>query len=144
LAVCIDNKEGTSHANAHEADWIVGLCRYLLQQAYRGNQITVLLTYAEQMFDLRRRIHSKQPSDKTTRTHGALADQMASANDIQVQVLDNYQGEENDIVILSLVRSNKENNIGFLKVLFLSQFLDTNGCFCIPFQLKSYLTRAWE
>ena len=29
--------------------------------------------------------------------------------------MDNYQGEENDIIILSLVRSNNENNIGFLK-----------------------------
>ena len=30
--------------------------------------------------------------------------------------VDNFQGEENDIIILSLVRSNKENNIGFLKI----------------------------
>lgn len=28
---------------------------------------------------------------------------------------DNYQGEENDVILLSLVRSNKEKNIGFLK-----------------------------
>lgn len=30
--------------------------------------------------------------------------------------VDNYQGEENDIILLSLVRSNPENNIGFLKI----------------------------
>jgi helicase required for RNAi-mediated heterochromatin assembly 1 len=30
--------------------------------------------------------------------------------------VDNYQGEENDIIILSLVRSNSENKIGFLKI----------------------------
>ena len=30
---------------------------------------------------------------------------------------DNYQGEENDIILLSLVRSNNSNNtIGFLKI----------------------------
>lgn len=29
---------------------------------------------------------------------------------------DNYQGEENDIIILSLVRSNIEKKIGFLKI----------------------------
>ena len=29
---------------------------------------------------------------------------------------DNYQGEENDIIILSLVRSNAEKKIGFLKI----------------------------
>ena len=28
---------------------------------------------------------------------------------------DNYQGEENDIIILSLVRSNSDGKIGFLK-----------------------------
>ena len=32
-----------------------------------------------------------------------------------VTTVDNYQGEENDIVILSLVRSNHHDNIGFLK-----------------------------
>lgn len=30
-------------------------------------------------------------------------------------VVDKYQGEENDIILLSLVRSNKDANIGFLK-----------------------------
>jgi len=34
---------------------------------------------------------------------------------MKVTVVDNYQGEENDIVILSLVRSNNEERIGFLK-----------------------------
>mmetsp|Transcript_39334 Transcript_39334/g.60124 ORF Transcript_39334/g.60124 Transcript_39334/m.60124 type:complete len:222 (-) Transcript_39334:1723-2388(-) len=35
---------------------------------------------------------------------------------INVQTVDNFQGEENDIIILSLVRNNPENNIGFLKI----------------------------
>ena len=29
---------------------------------------------------------------------------------------DNYQGDENDITILSLVRSNNDNRLGFLDV----------------------------
>lgn len=29
---------------------------------------------------------------------------------------DNYQGEENDIILLSLVRSNTEKHIGFLAI----------------------------
>ena len=28
--------------------------------------------------------------------------------------VDNYQGEENDVIILSLVRSNQEGSVGFL------------------------------
>lgn len=30
-------------------------------------------------------------------------------------MVDKYQGEENDIILLSLVRSNEEGKIGFLK-----------------------------
>ena len=33
---------------------------------------------------------------------------------VQVTAVDNYQGEENDIIILSLVRSNQEGSVGFL------------------------------
>jgi superfamily I DNA and/or RNA helicase len=35
---------------------------------------------------------------------------------VLVTVVDNYQGEENDIILLSLVRSNESNAIGFLKM----------------------------
>ena len=34
---------------------------------------------------------------------------------VRVTTVDNYQGEENDIIILSLVRNNHQNQIGFLK-----------------------------
>ena len=36
--------------------------------------------------------------------------------DVNVQVVDNYQGEENDIILLSLVRSNEQGLIGYLSV----------------------------
>ena len=34
---------------------------------------------------------------------------------VRLTTVDNFQGEENDIILLSLVRSNKEGKIGFLK-----------------------------
>jgi len=34
---------------------------------------------------------------------------------MRVTVVDNYQGEESDIILLSLVRSNEKGNVGFLK-----------------------------
>lgn len=34
---------------------------------------------------------------------------------VRITVVDNFQGEENKIILLSLVRSNSDNNIGFLK-----------------------------
>lgn len=36
-------------------------------------------------------------------------------NEMRVTTVDNYQGEENRIILLSLVRNNGEGNIGFLK-----------------------------
>lgn len=34
---------------------------------------------------------------------------------MKIIVVDNYQGEESDIILLSLVRSNENGNVGFLK-----------------------------
>ena len=36
--------------------------------------------------------------------------------DVRVSSVDNFQGEENEIILLSLVRSNTDNEIGFLKM----------------------------
>lgn len=37
-------------------------------------------------------------------------------NYLKCVVVDKYQGEENEIILLSLVRSNAENKIGFLNI----------------------------
>ena len=39
-----------------------------------------------------------------------------SIEEVIVKSVDNYQGEENDIIILSLVRSNKEGKLGFTAI----------------------------
>ena len=39
----------------------------------------------------------------------------AKRNRVRLATIDNFQGEESDIIIISLVRSNKECKIGFLK-----------------------------
>lgn len=36
-------------------------------------------------------------------------------NKVQISTIDGFQGEENDIILLSLVRNNNENEVGFLK-----------------------------
>ncbi|VVD05883.1 unnamed protein product [Leptidea sinapis] len=43
-----------------------------------------------------------------------LSKKYATLSDIKVTVVDNFQGEESKIIILSLVRSNMEGSIGFL------------------------------
>ncbi|XP_046375695.2 NFX1-type zinc finger-containing protein 1-like [Haliotis rufescens] len=92
-----ENKELLSHLNDFEAKYITKLCQYLLKQGYSHSQITVLSTYSAQVSHLRSMMTQE-------RQEGLL-----------ITAVDNYQGEENDIVLLSLVRSNQEEKIGFLK-----------------------------
>uniref|UniRef100_A0A8C4QBK2 NFX1-type zinc finger-containing protein 1 n=1 Tax=Eptatretus burgeri TaxID=7764 RepID=A0A8C4QBK2_EPTBU len=87
-----------SHNNPHEARFVVEFCRYILKQGYKPTQVTVLTTYNGQLLAL------KKLMPKT------------SFDGVRVCVVDKYQGEENDIVLLSLVRSNKECCTGFLKI----------------------------
>lgn len=77
---------------------MVELCKYFLCQDYQPSQITILTTYTGQLFCLRKLMPAKTFAG------------------VKVYVVDKYQGEENDIILLSLVRSNKEERIGFLQI----------------------------
>ncbi|XP_066288836.1 LOW QUALITY PROTEIN: NFX1-type zinc finger-containing protein 1-like [Branchiostoma lanceolatum] len=87
-----------SRSNMHEARFIASFCRYLLQQGYSPSQITILTTYTGQLFNFK----------------NVMPRQVFEG--VRVSAVDNFQGEENDIILLSLVRSNVEGNVGFLKV----------------------------
>ncbi|NWS36582.1 ZNFX1 protein, partial [Polioptila caerulea] len=91
-------QEGKSHQNPHEAHFVVELCKYFLCQGYEPSQITILTTYTGQLFCLQKLMPAKV------------------FEGVKVHVVDKYQGEENDIVLLSLVRSNKEERPGFLQI----------------------------
>ncbi|KAJ7332316.1 hypothetical protein JRQ81_014496 [Phrynocephalus forsythii] len=97
---CLEQEiqEGRSHQNLHEAQFLVELCRYLLCQGYRPSQITILTTYTGQLYCLRKLLPAQ------------------TFQGVKVHVVDKYQGEENDIVLLSLVRSNMEERVGFLQI----------------------------
>eukprot|EP00057_Strongylocentrotus_purpuratus_P016844 XP_011671318.1 PREDICTED: NFX1-type zinc finger-containing protein 1-like [Strongylocentrotus purpuratus] len=90
--------EMKSHSNIHEAKFLVGLCRYFLQQGYLPEQITILTTYSGQLFAFK----------------GLM--KKIDFEGVRVATVDNFQGEENDIILLSLVRSNEEGSTGFLKI----------------------------
>ncbi|XP_017264129.2 NFX1-type zinc finger-containing protein 1 isoform X2 [Kryptolebias marmoratus] len=91
-------KDGKSHRNSHEAKFVVALCQYLLRQEYKPEQITILTTYTGQLLCLRKQMPAKEFAG------------------VKVHVVDKYQGEENDIVLLSLVRSNTHGKVGFLSI----------------------------
>lgn len=94
--------ENVSPFNPAEADMLVGLYNYLYTNGVQPQQITILTFYNGQRKVIMRKLAE----------HHYLRD--ISRKDFVVRTVDSYQGEENDIVLLSLVRSNSEINIGFL------------------------------
>ena len=119
-----------SYSNDHEADFIVALCKYLLLQGYERKKITVLTMYTGQLLLLQ----EKMPK----RMFGG----------VKVCAVDNFQGEENDIILLSLVRSNGEGRIGFLgesNRICVALSRARKGFYCIGnFNLLNSHSKLWK
>lgn len=92
-----------SKKNPHEAAMVVGLCAYLVNNGISQNDITILTFYTGQQRELRARLR-KHPRLNT------------GIEKIRVATVDSFQGEENEVIILSLCRSNSTGSIGFLGV----------------------------
>jgi helicase required for RNAi-mediated heterochromatin assembly 1 len=88
-----------SRCNRSEAAMIVKFVEYLVLNGVTADKITILTFYTGQR-SLLFRLLRQNPQLKGTI--------------FKIATVDSYQGEENDIIILSLVRSNMEDNIGFL------------------------------
>lgn len=111
--------------NAHEVELAVAVVRYLLQQGYAESQLVILTPYLGQLMELRRALQHENlgstlgelDAQDVDNKVGVIAehDDMNKGIPIRVATVDNYQGEEADIVILSLVRSNECGSIGFLR-----------------------------
>ncbi|KIW38334.1 uncharacterized protein PV06_09306 [Exophiala oligosperma] len=91
--------DSLSTYNEEEARFIAGFFRHLNKNGIEPQQITVLTFYNGQRKKLLKEL--RRTTDIT-------------AGYLQVKTVDGYQGEENDIVILSLTRSNDDGKIGFL------------------------------
>mmetsp|Transcript_24826 Transcript_24826/g.40188 ORF Transcript_24826/g.40188 Transcript_24826/m.40188 type:complete len:1222 (+) Transcript_24826:1-3666(+) len=98
--------EGGSKRNTGEATLVLNLALWFVLNEHPGNTITVLCPYLGQshlMADLISVLVSK---------HSNLQPQLKN---IHICTVDQYQGDENEIVLLSLTRGNAQGNIGFLK-----------------------------
>lgn len=93
--------EQMSCINTDEAVMIVGFVEYLFFNGLDTEDITILTFYNGQRKCLLASLRKSQ----------ILADRH-----FNVVTVDSYQGEENKVVILSLVRSNDRNQIGFLGI----------------------------
>lgn len=99
----LESRDGNmSSLNEKEADMVVGFFDYLTLNGVDPSCITVLTFYNGQRKAIMKRL----------RAHANLR----FLPILNVVTVDSYQGEENDIVLLSLVRSNKKHRIGFLDV----------------------------
>lgn len=90
-----------SKINEDEANMIVGFLDYLVMNGMETKAITVLTFYNGQRKLILRKL----------RHHSNLQGCF-----FKVVTVDSYQGEENDIVLLSLVRNNPKEQIGFLSI----------------------------
>jgi len=92
-------REGGDHAehektNQFEAEMSVRLGIYLCNSGHQPSDITILTTYKGQLRLIRKTMQTLIPNAKD-RKHAMIT-----------RVVDKYQGEENKIIVLSLVRSN--------------------------------------
>ncbi|KNE64930.1 hypothetical protein, variant [Allomyces macrogynus ATCC 38327] len=137
-----------SHSNAFEVEMIVALVQYLLRQGYRTDQLVVLTPYVGQLLKVRAALaklnHLTVLSERDEQLlllnadeddvldvaasgagSGGAGKKVAVKEEnlrqcIRVSSIDNYQGEESDIVLITLVRSTLpkggDAGIGFLKI----------------------------
>jgi hypothetical protein len=88
-----------SKKNIKEAEFICKFTEFLVKNNHKTSDITILSLYSGQLLHIKKSILKNQ-----------------LIKDVEVVTVDDYQGRENKIILLSLVRSNPGNKIGFLKI----------------------------
>lgn len=102
-----------SKRNPLEATFIYGFARFLVAQGVAPEQVCIITMYQGQQRLLKRMMTNAAGAvPKEFGSTPFLQQKLAS---IRVTCVDDYQGEENEIIIVSLVRSNLNGLIGFVR-----------------------------
>ncbi|KAF2638002.1 hypothetical protein P280DRAFT_456763 [Massarina eburnea CBS 473.64] len=131
-----------SKANTWEVAMVQAFVRHMVRQGvYASSDIAVLTPYTGQLQKLRTAMQNDfeiilSERDQDALAHDGLADAETSITNeanfhqqntrrplmrkrlsdlLRIATVDNFQGEEAKIIIVSLVRSNKDRKVGFLK-----------------------------
>ena len=132
-----------SHSNVWEVEMVHALVRHVVRQGvYSSTDVAVLTPYTGQLQKLRAKMRndfeivlSERDQDILMKDGFNIEDVMPESDQtisgaasgtkpiekkkmselLRVATIDNFQGEEAKVVILSLVRSNKQRKVGFLK-----------------------------
>ncbi|KAF8542899.1 hypothetical protein BDD12DRAFT_823277 [Trichophaea hybrida] len=133
-----DGQMQTSKCNEYEANMVVSLVRHLSRQGpYTGkDDIAVITPYLGQLRKLRKKFSRTydlvigdkdlEEIESAEELEGEVdldmpafpigeAKQGCLLDGIRIATVDNFQGEEAKVIIVSLVRSNENRNCGFLK-----------------------------
>ncbi|KIM23239.1 hypothetical protein M408DRAFT_332444 [Serendipita vermifera MAFF 305830] len=133
-----NDEESTSKFNRFEASMIKGLVRHLLRQGCytKPGSIVILCMYLGQLIKIREELReirinvtldSRDEADIRNRepignneTEDAIVEvvNVKATEQVLLRTVDNFQGEEADIILLSLVRNPEKGtpgSIGFLK-----------------------------
>ncbi|KAJ5095473.1 hypothetical protein NUU61_004829 [Penicillium alfredii] len=119
----------TSHWNSFEIDMNTALVNHLVRQGqYKGGDIAVLAPYLGQLHRLRERLSGSfvialGDRDQNDLSKGGFADDSDEESvvktpllhTLRVATVDNFQGEEAKVVVISLVRSSSRSQCGFLR-----------------------------
>jgi len=84
-----------SHANVGEVEVVVRHLATLLEAGVKAEQIGVITPYNAQLQLLKRRIKTAHPA-------------------LELGTVDGFQGREKEAIVISLVRSNPEHQVGFV------------------------------
>ncbi|KAI9687140.1 MAG: hypothetical protein M1822_002551 [Bathelium mastoideum] len=117
-----DRNASVSKQNQYEATLALRFVKYLCQQGYTSEDIVVLTPYLGQLRKLRQTLSTENdpvlndPDSHDLFAAGLLnsAPSASGGPRIRLSSIDNYQGEEKSIVIISLTRSNSTGDIGFM------------------------------
>ncbi|CZR66499.1 related to NF-X1 finger and helicase domain protein [Phialocephala subalpina] len=121
-----------SRTNVFEVDMVEALVAHLVRQGTYGNEdIAVLTPYLGQLQKIRKRLAStfaivvgdrdiedleaKGLEDPAEKNEEQQSQKSTLLNALRIATVDNFQGEEAKVIVISLVRSNEERKCGFLK-----------------------------
>lgn len=132
-----DEHVTTSHSNDWEINMTTALVSHLVKQGvYASTDIAVLTPYLGNLVKLRHKLSGAfqvvlderdmvslqaegldPDGSEDGKTNGAaqVTRKTSLLNALRVATIDNFQGEEAKVVVISLVRSNPECQVGFLK-----------------------------
>ncbi|CAN0163486.1 unnamed protein product, partial [Ectocarpus sp. 4 AP-2014] len=130
-----DDGVSVSKVNGYEVRMVAKTVKYLLLQGYEPDQIVVLTPYLAQLRELRDAMDgtvsdqdasdlaaairlgdgtNEQGDGKGGGGNGGGGGSANARSRVRVATVDNYQGEESDVIISSFVRSNSGGQMGFV------------------------------